>query len=158
MLINKVSNKLGVEPLGYVSAHQVFIKHCINILLNFLLHFRLSVTFSLLFSAFRYLFSSGFCGFFGFFSHGKLLEMSCSLLYSKLTPCRGGNKCILAWFLRRFMPCYSLCLQILGKYWELEIKALCIQVFALRDLWDIRPWCSWPYCGFAIWVFFLFLP
>lgn len=41
MLINKVSNKLGVEPLGYVSAHQVFIKHCINILLNFLLHFRL---------------------------------------------------------------------------------------------------------------------
>ena len=68
MLINKVSNKLGVEPLGYVSAHQVFIKHCINILLNFLL------------------------------------------------------------------PCYSLCLQILGKYWELEIKALCIQVFALRDL------------------------
>lgn len=63
MLINKVNNKLGLEPLGYVSAHPVFIKHCINILLNFLLHFRLSVTFSLLFSAFRYLFSNRFCGF-----------------------------------------------------------------------------------------------
>lgn len=54
--------------------------------------------------------------------------MPSNLLCSKSSPCRGGNKCILLWFLHGVVPWCSLCLQILGKYWRIEVKALCIHV------------------------------